>query len=326
MKIDDIFDIMDCLPEGRTKFYYFKDRYALLLLSQIVGNGMAIRDLKASRYRRLIQKPVVRKIMETAGDGRITPETLGSVWPEAYHCYRLTLDVWGDRDKDARFYNQTSRPGWNLVLQMNFSSRHNRSYCRMLKPREAHPFHVYGHPIAEDEEHTLAWARIDLDLDTDEALIEEIQTDWIRRALWSRTYLAAYEDSSVPKPRYVPGYVKHLGCDSKALSQYIDETLKPHMRIWDEAMLASAIWFLTEEIGIHTIYYHTFRFGCRVKRITESKPPRSLYTKLPDRFCFRKTRHVPSFLLRKNNRKTLDLFKHHDPQFYVLDISNGLQC
>ena len=118
MKIDDILDIMDCLSEGRTKFYYFKDRYALMLLSHIVGKGMAIRDLKESRFNRLIRKPVVRKLMEVVGDG-----------------YRLTLDIWGDRDKDARFYNQTSRPGWNLVLQMNFSNRHNRSYCRMLKPR-----------------------------------------------------------------------------------------------------------------------------------------------------------------------------------------------
>ncbi len=325
MKLNDIKDIMDCLPAGRTKFYYFKDRYALLLLRYIVGKGRAIHDLKQSRFNRLIRKPVVQKMIKAAGDGRLTADTLRSVWPKHYHCYRLTLGIWGDRNRDARFYNQTSRPGWNLVLQLNFSGRHNREYYRMLKPSEPHPFHAYGHPISGKGEHTLAWARIDMDLDTDEALIEEVQTDWIRRALWSRKYLNYYEKRSSPKPRYVPGYVKNLGCNSKVLSQYIDITLKPHIRLWDEAMLASAIWFLKEEIGIGKIYYHTFQFGCRVKRISGSKPPRSLYTKLPDRFCFRKTSQTPTFLVRKNNRKIVQLIKNHDPRFYVLDIPEKLR-
>ncbi|MEJ2155018.1 MAG: hypothetical protein P8X96_06765 [Desulfobacteraceae bacterium] len=323
MKLNDIKEIVACLPAGRTKFYYFKDRYALMLLRYVVGEGKAIRDLKESRFNRLLGKPMVHKVIKTAGDGRLKADTLESIWPEDYHCYRLTLGIWGDGDRDARFYNQTSRPGWNLVLQLNFSGRHNRACYRMLKPGKPHPFHSYGHPIAGDGEHTLAWARMDMDLDTDEALIEEIQTDWIRRALWSRKYLTAYEKRSSPKPRYVPSYVKNLGCDAKALSQYIDGTLKPHMRIWNEAMLASAIWFLKEEIGIGKIYYHTYKFGCQVKRITYSKPPRSLYTQLPDRFCFEKINQAPAFLFRNNNRKILDLIKNHNPQFYVLDIPTG---
>lgn len=324
MKLNEITEIMACLPAGRTKFYYFKDRFALMLLRYVVGEGKSIRDLKASRFNRLMGKPMVNKAIKAIGKGRLAADALASIWPEDYHCYRLTLGIWGDRDKDARFYNQTSRPGWNLVLQLNFSGRHNRACNRMLKPGKPHPFHTYGHPIAGKGEHTLAWARMDMDLDTDEALIEEVQTDWIRRALWSRKYLTAYERCSSSKPRYVPGYVKNLGCDATALSQYIDGTLKPHMRIWDEAMLASAIWFLKEEIGIGRIYYHTFKFGCRLKRITDAKPPRSLYTRLPDRFCFRKTNRAPSFLFRKNNRKTIDLIRHHDPQFYLLDIPSEL--
>ncbi len=323
MKLNEIKEIMACLPADRTKFYYFKDRYALMLLRYVVGEGKAVRDLKESRFNRLMAKPMVNRVIRTAGDGRLTADTLESVWPGAYHCYRLTLGIWGDCGGDARFYNQTSRPGRNLVLQLNFSGRHNRAYSRMLKPSEPHPFHACGHPIAGKGEHTLAWARIDMEMDTDEALIEEVQTDWIRRALWSREYLTAYEKSSSPKPRYAPGYVKNLGCDSRALSKYIDGTLKPHMRLWDEAMLAAAIWFLKEEIGIGRIYYHTYKFGCRVKRITYSRPPRSLYTRLPDRFCFEKTDQAPVFLFRKNNRKIIDLIKNRDPQFYVLDIPAG---
>jgi hypothetical protein len=75
-----------------------------------------------------------------------------------------------------------------------------------------------------------------------------------------------------------------------------------------------------EEIGIGKIYYHTFNFGCRIKRIAGSKPPVSLYTKLPDRFCFKKTNQAPGFLMRRNNRKIIDLLKHHDPRFYLLAL------
>lgn len=291
-----------------------------MLLAYIVGEGKSIRDLKGGRFNRLMQRPLVKRIIKTAGDGKLTPSVLGSVWPGEYHCYRLTLDVWGADDGDARFYNQTSRPGWNLVLQLNFSGRHNQAYYRMLKPRDELLFNYWGHPVALDGQHTLAWARIDLDLGTDEALIEEIQTDWIRRAIWSKRYLAALEKGSISGRRYVPAYVKGLGCDYEALSRYLEDALKPHMHMWDEAMLAAAIWFLKEEIGIGKIYYHTFNFGCQIKRITGSKPPVSLYTKLPDRFCFKKTRGAPGFLMLKNNRKIVNLLKHHDPRFYLLEL------
>ncbi len=321
MKKNEIQEIMDCLPEGRTKFYYFKDRYALILLSYLVGGGKTIREIKNSRFHRLVHKPMVQRIIKDTGGGHLTPKELGSIWPFNYHCYLLTLGMWGSREGWSRFYNQTSRPGWNLVLQLNFTARHNHSYYRLLKPRDPQPFHCYSHPIARDGHHTLAWARIDLDLDTDEALIEEIQTDWIRRAIWSKKYLAVFEKCSNPKQQYIPEYVRRLGCDSKALSQYLEDTLKPHIRIWDEAMLASAIWFLKEEIGIRKIFYHTFKFGCQMKRITGSKPPRSLYTKLPDRFCFKKTNQAPVFLTQKNNRKMINLIKKNDPQFYLLDFS-----
>ena len=38
------------------------------------------------------------------------------------------------------------------------------------------------HPVASGGELTLAWSRIDLDLDRGEALVEEIQSDWVRDA------------------------------------------------------------------------------------------------------------------------------------------------
>ncbi len=312
---------MDCLPKGRTKFYYFKDRYALMLLAYAVGNGMRIREIRNSRFARLVHRPIVEKILKDSGGGRLTPRELGAVWPDTYYCYLLTLGIWGSRESWSRFCNQTSRPGWNLVLHLNFAAQHNRSFYRLVKPSDPYAFQCLSHPAAMHGRHTLAWARMDLDLDAGEALIEEIQTDWIRRARQSRRIVAARENSDGGRRAYVPQYVRSLGCDSAALSRYLDHTLKPHMQVWDEAMLASAIWFLKEEIGLDRIYYHTFEFGSQWKRIDAGNPPRSLYTKLPDRFCFSRTRQVPEFLRRKNNRFRNPLIKGGQRQFYLLDLA-----
>jgi hypothetical protein len=83
--------------------------------------------------------------------------------------------------KKPRFFNQPPRPGWNLVLQLNFSSQHNRSYTKLIKPKTEQPFQSYGHPVAGIGYHPLAWARIDMDLNRRKGLIEEsrqIELDW----------------------------------------------------------------------------------------------------------------------------------------------------
>ena len=183
MKEKEIKEIIQCLGDERTLYHYFKDRYALMLLSYIIGNGLPVRDLKNSRFGRLIQKPLLKPIIGEAGSGTLMHRHIGSLWPANYETYRLTLGTWGGHAGWQRFYNQTSRPGFNLVLQLNFSTRHNRRYHQMIRPGEIHPFESQSHPIAGNGEHTLAWARIDLSMATGEALIEEIQTDWLRMAL-----------------------------------------------------------------------------------------------------------------------------------------------
>ena len=320
MKLKQIEEILECLPGDRTKFYYFKDRYALMLLSFITQEPRSIHAIKKSRYKRLLDKPIVKDILKKNGQGVFTSLAFDSFWPDNFQCYLLTLDTWGNRDRWYRFCNQTSRPGWNLVLQLNFSSQHNRAYTRLLKPQVKQPFQCFSHPVAENDVHTLAWARLDMDLERGEALIEEIQTDWVRLALRSKrdfTKFAAYDGD---KKRYIPQYVKGIGCNLQDLNSYIEEELQPHIAIWQEAMLASAIWFLKEEIGISKIFYHTFDFGCKLKRITGRRPPRSLYTQLPSKFCFEKTNCGPEFLVKNNNRTMSRLMKEQNCQFYVLEI------
>ncbi len=320
MKEKTVQEIIACLPGGKTPFYYFKDRYSLMMLSYYVGEGKYIHEIKKSRFGRLLNKPVLKNAVKNIGNGRLTKGLLDSVWPPIPECYLLTLGKWGTHIKWGRFYNQTSRTGTNLVLQLNFSDKHNRPYYKLIAPEKEHPFKCKEHPIAENGYHTLAWARIDMDLDNDEALIEEIQNDWIRMAVQGKATVERLEDDMYGRLRHVQWYIERLGCDPEALKKYVDDILRPHMVVWDEAMLAASIWFLKEEIGIKKIFYHTFDTGCKVKGISGRKPPKSLYTTLPKKFCFKETKESPSFLLQKNNRRIKALLKSEDSRFYFLDF------
>ncbi len=142
MKEELVREIMASLPEGRTFFYYFKDRYALLLLSYVVGNRISIPKLRQTRFSKLLQKPLVKEIISTQGGGKLSKDCLNSLWPDETECYLLTLGKWGLRRYWHYFHgsDQTSRPGTNLVLQLNFSSKHNRAYNKYIKPKNDHPF------------------------------------------------------------------------------------------------------------------------------------------------------------------------------------------
>jgi hypothetical protein len=154
-------------------------------------------------------------------------------------------------------------------------------------------FNYTNHPVLKKGERsyfrqTLAWARIDLDFYCGEALIEEVQSDWVRRA--RKDYLHA--------KRKVSCHAKtHCRCVYmdwyKAVVQYYEAVLQPYNDLWAEAMMAAAVNFIVDELGLRRIYYHTHETGKVVKRCN---PPRSLYTELPRKFCFQKTGEVPVFL------------------------------
>lgn len=312
-------EIMECLGQDRTKFYYHKDRYALMLLAYFIGKGSKIHEIRNSKVKKLLDKPLVKDILQNGGNQHLYPEQLWSKWKKDSHCYLLTLGSWGDRKGSSRFYNQTSRPGWNLVLQLNFSEQHNCDFRKLIKPVGSQPFTAYGHPVSK-KHHTLAWARIDLDMESNEALIEEIQTDWIRLVLRAKQFFEKHGEENVKKSRWKPHYIRGIGCGLAGLNSYVEDVLKQHISIWQEAMLSAAIAFLREEIGIKDIFYHTFNSGCLAKRIDGTRPPRSLYTKLPDKFCFEKTRRTPSFLLKGNNRKVAAQFRKDENYFFLLTI------
>jgi hypothetical protein len=286
-------EICECISLHDRLFHYFKDRYALMLLSYVMGDRKSLRELRESNFGRLLDKPVLRNIVRRLPDGRLTRAALDTAWPASIEAFHLSLGSWGNSGHNHVSYYQTSRAGKNLVLRLDFSAKHNRQYHRLLEPSGGHPFELHSHPISGDGAHTMAWARIDVDLEAGEALIEEIQNDWIRMAIRDRNAMAAWTDEQREGSAY------HRNGSSyrvRQLDLYIETVLRPYIDIWDEAMLAAAIWFLREELGIRRIFYHTFESGIELKRIAGPSPPRSLYTSLPRRFCFREVNQKPAFL------------------------------
>lgn len=301
-------EIFKCLPRGRTVFHYYRDRYALMILSYCAESGITMKELKQSRFSRLLNKSVVKKVTAQIDGSLVRRDSFESFWPEEYEAYLLTLGQWGSR-KYWR-YDQVSRPGKNLVLQLNFSSKHNRQYYRWINPDEKRrPFVSYSHPVSSGCL-TLAWARIDIDLLHGEALIEEIQNDWIRNVFGWKKWLA--ERSA--------GKIRGTECSMEGLNTYIAKGLSPHLKIWDEAMMAASIWFLKEELGIHRIFYNTFETGNRLKNINWSMPPRSIYTTLPRRFCFEECNDPPVFLKKSKHKRVKSNVSEKTGKWFVLEV------
>lgn len=315
-------EIIACLPQGRTLFHYFPDRYAIVLLSRYLGEGKPIAEVKASPYAKLLNRPVLKEILSRKGDGLLLPEDLGASWPPRPECYLLTLGTWGPEKRHEwnRYYFQTSRPGMNLVLQLNFSSLHNDAYRALIRPEHAHPFQTAVHPIARKGFHTLAWARLDIDLSTGEALIEEVQTDWLRFAAGARRRVEDIVENREAREAVATIYFNGEEIDPRAMRAYFDNVLGTHIPVWDEALLTAVLDFLLDEIGITRIYMHQFDSGCRMKGISGNLPPRSLYTKLPARFCFSKVSAPPEFLMAKPTRTLKTLLRADAARFWKLEF------
>ncbi len=299
MTQDELDQIVCGLPGARTVFYYFKDRYALILLEEVVGQGRSVSELKSSRYGRLLQKPTVRKTLARIQGNRLARSDVQAFWEEPSLAYRLTVGQWPERgEKWNRFWHQMGRPGVNLVLQMNLPQSHVRRMEQLLD-EDRGSLRSSGHPVAEGKDFTLAWSRIDLDLDQKEALIEEIQSDWVREV---RDYRDDEADCAA------------------GWQTYFDEYLRPYDRMWSEAMLAATIWFLRRELGMRRIFYYTFSTGNHVKYLRDSPPPRSLYATLPRQFCFRQTHNGPLFLRNKASRRVRRQMRNPQTTWYVLQF------
>ncbi|MDR2189399.1 MAG: hypothetical protein LBE62_15350 [Azonexus sp.] len=296
-------EIIAYLQGERTVYPYYRDRYGIGLLrhhcQRQPGGRAPVAALRRSAYAGLLEKPRIRAILARCGRAIDDAALAINDYDADQTAFILTLATWGAEKRSNRGWQQTSRPGVNLVLQLNFSGEHARHYRRLGDVDGV--FAYYGHPISR-QRNTLAWARLDIDWASGSALIEEIQTDWLRevaaleKRLLERRRAGAADNSWLRWGRYdLPlgralDYCRHLA-----------ERYRP---IWAEAMLWAAIAFLRDELGFHAIHYHSEDSGRLLKRLNGSLPPRSLYSDLPRRFCFRPTSDWPDFLLAdKANRQ-----------------------
>lgn len=276
------------LPD-RISFRYQTGAYALMLLRWAIGPGMPIRALRRSPLAGLLDKPSVRAALARAHDGVLRPEHL-LYSPGPVFNYVLTFGGYEGDGPDE----QVSRPGINLVIQVNFDPVHDLMFERLC-PDNRELFMMGGHPV-HAELNTLAWARIDLpdtepDIPFGEALIEEIQTDWVREARDQRDWARSLVDGGIAAADSESQL--RLAC---GIVEYVEHVLVPHAKLWDELTLAAALWVLHEQLAVSRVFQHTFESGLALKDMADAPPPRSLYTKLPRRFGFRPTGEVPGFL------------------------------
>jgi len=284
-------------------FDYYRDKYALQILKYHVKDRMKISELKNSPYQGLLSKPVIQEILKTCGDQVLRADRLSDLQAEKQMDFNYTISKWGEyipHRNDSWF--QTTRPGLSLVLQLNFDAWHNYQYHQFIKFDDYDPFVFSMHPVAKNRQFTMAWARLDIDLVGGEMLIEELQNDWLREV---NTLVKDLKEITKDKKKkrkshwFFDDYLPAKFCD------YVD-FLAQYQKIWDEAILTLAISFAKEELGLSSIYYHDFDSGNLLKGLQYGKPPRSLYTKLPKKFCFEQTDRAPKMIQReKYLQKTL---------------------
>jgi len=237
---------------------------------------------------------LVKKLLAKA-QGTLLLQDLYAYWPEDGLCFTLTFDKWGAAPLKRRkaSYYQTSRSGYSLVLQLNFSSEHTRDFFRYLKPVSGiRTFQYGGHPVARQKYATLGWCRMDVDFATGEVLIEELQTDWLREVAELEKRLGAIKTTENAKcclecyglSTTVSSWKKYL----KSFSAY--------RTVWSEALLHAAVQFAKTELGLEHIWMHSFESGNLFKELKWSKPPKSLYSKLPKKYGFEARADGPAFL------------------------------
>ncbi len=284
-------EVIACLSKGRTLFHYSKDDYAFHLLHWLSQEEEQLQQLRTKPIGRLLEKPAVKPHLAQCHDGKFHHALIPRhQYLSNGRAYRLSLDIWGD-DIEYWRYNQVSREGVSLVLQLNLNQEHHEKLKSCVDLNEYDPFQGWGHPVKDGKHPTLSWCRLDLDLESGEALIEEIQTDLLRdmRTVAQKAYQKQKEKR--------PIFCKYGGkFSTEKFLRYWENDFSTHEKTWHEAMLTAALWFLLEELGMKKIYYHTHESGAFLKRISGTNPPRSLYTTLPKQFCFEKTRTAPTLL------------------------------
>ena len=288
-------EVLDILCGDRTLFYYYPDKYTIFLLERVINKQKetSIRDLRNSQWQSLLSRPLLKDLVSKCGNGKLIKSDLLYVGSENFEPFVLTLGKWGSKKEYS--WSQTSRPGANLVLHLNMSEKWSNTFNQLFGTTANNLFDCY-HPLSEKRNTTLAWSRIDLDFDSGELLIEEIQSDFIK--FISRMKVIATNAMAKKKSHF---WFRGVKCESQIALKTAAELLSQFEKIWHEAMLTATLEFAFEELGMTSVYYHSFETCVVLRNLKGSRPPKSLYTQLPKKFCFNRTEEMPSFI--ESNRQ-----------------------
>ncbi len=301
-------EIIYCLPQGKTHYRYFKGAYASKLLSMLLPRTASISILNKSRFKNLLDHQTLKQVVANAGDGMLCQDKVKGIWQEPSLPFLLSVSRWGGTSD--RGWQQTSRFGENLVLQLNLPNQHIQNYKKWVDAdwNDTLNGRWSCHPVQKPDNNamfrdTLAWSRIDVDFTHNEALIEEIQTDAVRNI----------KDNA--------DYYKNCMCQQCKIKMNYVQWFSHYTKVWAEAMLMATIWFIYQELGINRLFMHTARSGWQVKKMSKTwQPPRSIYTDLPRKFAFKQTWAAPEFLLRERCYQQL-IRRQPDIDFYQLSMN-----
>ena len=302
-------------------FHYYSDRESAWLLQAHATGDVPVRAIRQGAYAKLLDRPLIKPLCAGGGgvlrhkDLRMLARAdcvldyealskpgyaaLETIYDSPWMDFEVTYDTWYDRQWR---WAQMSRAGANLVVQLGFPSEHAALLQRTIGTMDRKTFECSLHPVRQTGRPTLAWARLDIDEKTNTALIEEVQSDWLR---YVRDYLGDLRKSR-PRSRVL----RNAQAYEAALTAQYD-------KVWAKALLLQVLMLLRDRLSIGQVFMHQPGPGAKLKWITHRLPPRSLYTALPKSFCFTPTRDVPEFL-RIKRRKHLRSLDRTAPLFWTM--------
>ena len=315
---------------GELAYPYFKGREAAWVLHQRLKKDVQIARLRRGPLGALVTRPGIRETVTECGDGRLTAERLlpladplrlfemkgqlptGRPAEAAFDAlcaaeilpFIVTFDSWLNEGDDDLQWNQTSRRGCNLVVQVNFPDSYAEEFRALFGSHERANLEYWSHPVRRDGPITMSWARLDMDPDGEEVLIEEIQSDWLRAVSRNKHHLKRHRTKS----------------DRALIEKFIEITAARFGKVWAEATMLAALAVARNLLRARRIWLHQPHSGAKLKRITDRLPPRSIYTDLPRRFCFEPTHRAPEILYRARSQAVHRLRRQHLPVFWMMDL------
>ncbi len=300
MTPQDIQTLLRGLPR-QLDYAYYPGREDAWLLAHLMPDDMTVPDLRRAGLGKLLQRPLIKPVVAGCGGTlrlrdmlalAYAPHALNwqglspaahaqmnAIYAQPWLDFQLSFTSWGREDAFA--WQQTSRPGHNLVLQLGFPSDHAALMGQYLTDATRKDYEAQAHPIRRSGRPTLAWARVDLDPHSGTVLIEEVQSDWLRFVREEAEHLGRL----VPRSRAARSA---QGYEAALRSRYD--------RLWPKVMLLAALEVMRDHVGCDRFYMHRPDSGAVLKHIHGAQPPRSLYTTLPKSFGFVPTTHIPGFL------------------------------